>query len=81
MPAPYLTEPRYIMELVPLHVIAALHQVEGDAEMIALCHDVADAMLRLRDKLAGRTIRPQNKSAGWEPPTRLVRQPTEHSCS
>jgi hypothetical protein len=53
----YLTQTSYIRELVPLHVIATLSDVEGDAETKALCQEVATSMLRLRDKLAGRRIR------------------------
>lgn len=65
--APYLTQACYIRELVPLHVIATLSEVDGDAEMKGLCREVTQAMLRLRDKLAGRPVRPNMNSAalGW----------------
>ena len=54
----YLTNPAYLNELVALHVIAALHEAEGDPETKTLCMEVAVAMLRLRDKLSGRPVRP-----------------------
>ena len=56
--APFLTQACYIRELVPLHVIAALGDVDGDTETKALCREVTRSMLRLRDKLAGRPVRP-----------------------
>lgn len=62
MKANYLTEPRYIKELVPLHVIAALHDVEADDETKELCQEVARAMLRLRDKLSSRPVRTDKRT-------------------
>jgi hypothetical protein len=59
MKPPYLKDPLYLKELVPINTIAALRQVEGDLETQELCYDVAEAMYRLRDKLAGRPVRPK----------------------
>lgn len=72
--APYLTQVCYIRELVPLHVIAALSDVDGDAEMKALCREVTQSMLRLRDKLAGRPVRPNVEVSGPPPMTPECKQ-------